>query len=209
MKFQSIALILIVLVASLATNQATPVDINDPHVIEIANFAVTEYNKENTKNLKFEKVINGVSSTINDETSYRLTLQASDGSSSNNYGAVVIEKPSKNYTLKFFALIHTNQAIALSNVTSVDVNDPHVIEIANFAVTEYNKENTKVSLKFTKANLKFEKVINGVSSTINDETSYRLTLQANDGSSSNNYGAVVIEKPSKNYTLKFFALIHT
>jgi cystatin-C len=209
MKFQSIALILIVLFASLATNQATPVDINDPHVIEIANFAVTEYNKENTKNLKFEKVINGVSSTINDETSYRLTLQASDGSSSNNYGAVVIEKPSKNYTLKFFALIHTNQAIALSNVTPVDVNDPHVIEIANFAVTEYNKENTKVSLKFTKANLKFEKVINGVSSTINDETSYRLTLQANDGSSSNNYGAVVIEKPSKNYTLKFFALIHT
>jgi cystatin-C len=107
MKFQSIALILIVLFASLATNQATPVDINDPHVIEIANFAVTEYNKENSKNLKFEKVINGVSSTINDETSYRLTLAANDGSSSNNYGAVVIEKPSKNYTLKFFALIHT------------------------------------------------------------------------------------------------------
>jgi cystatin-C len=115
MKFQSIALILIVLFASLATNQATPVDINDPHVIEIANFAVTEYNKENTKaklnftkaNLKFEKVINGVSSTINDETSYRLTVQANNGSSSNNYGAVVIEQPSKNYTLKFFALIHT------------------------------------------------------------------------------------------------------
>ncbi|XP_045831231.1 cysteine proteinase inhibitor 5-like [Trifolium pratense] len=101
-----------------------------------------------------------------------------------------------------FASVATNQAIALSNSSSVNINDPHVIEIANFAITEYNK-------KSTEAKLKFEKVINGLSSTINDETNYRLTLAANNGSSSNNYGAVVLEKSSKNYTLRFFALIHT
>ncbi|MCH98095.1 cysteine proteinase inhibitor [Trifolium medium] len=112
MKFQSLVLIL-VLFASVATNQAitssssSPVNINDPHVIKIANFVVTEYNKKTTNaKLKFEKVINGLSSTINDDTKYRLTLAANDGSSSNNYAAVVLKKPSKNYTLKFFALTH-------------------------------------------------------------------------------------------------------
>ncbi|GAU32038.1 hypothetical protein TSUD_213930 [Trifolium subterraneum] len=114
MKFQSLTLILVVLFASVATNQAIapsnsePVNVNDPHVIEIANFAVTEYNKKTTEaKLKFEKVINGLSSTVNDETNYRLTVAANNGSSSDLiYGAVVLEKPSKNYTLKLFALIH-------------------------------------------------------------------------------------------------------
>ncbi|MCI18210.1 cysteine proteinase inhibitor, partial [Trifolium medium] len=32
-----------------------------------------------------------------------------------------------------------NQAIPPEGGSSVDVNDPHVIDIANFAVTEYNK----------------------------------------------------------------------
>ncbi|XP_045831230.1 cysteine proteinase inhibitor 5-like [Trifolium pratense] len=112
MKFQSLIFILVILFALVATNQAIstsgsrPININDPHVIEIANFAVTEYNKKNNEaKLKFEKVINGISTTINDETSYRLTLAANNGSSSNNYAVNVLEKPSKNYTLTFFALI--------------------------------------------------------------------------------------------------------
>jgi len=53
MKFQFIVLILFVLFASLATNQAlrnsSRVDINDPHVIDTGNFAVSEYNKQNNE----------------------------------------------------------------------------------------------------------------------------------------------------------------
>ncbi|CAJ2652955.1 unnamed protein product [Trifolium pratense] len=113
MKFQSLVLILVVLFASAATNQAIStsdsslVNISDPHVIEIANFALTEYNKKNNEvKLKYEKVINGISAIIDDETNYCLTLAANNGSSSNNYGADVLEKPSKNYTLGFFARLN-------------------------------------------------------------------------------------------------------
>jgi cystatin-C len=34
-------------------------DINDPHVIDIVNFAVSEFNKQTGATLKFEKVIEG------------------------------------------------------------------------------------------------------------------------------------------------------
>jgi hypothetical protein len=111
MRFQSIILILFVLFASLATNQAlgnsTRVDINDPHVIDTGNFAVTEHNKQNNETkLIFEKVVNGVVDTLNDETEYRLTLSANNGSASNNYGAIVLEKPLEHLrNLTAFALI--------------------------------------------------------------------------------------------------------
>ncbi|MCI71889.1 cysteine proteinase inhibitor, partial [Trifolium medium] len=44
-----------------------PINITDPYVIEIANFAVTEYNKQITSTttmLKFEKVINAESKVL-------------------------------------------------------------------------------------------------------------------------------------------------
>ncbi|RHN79185.1 putative Cystatin domain-containing protein [Medicago truncatula] len=106
MGFQSLVLIVIVLLVSTATNHAIPVDINDPHVIKVATFAVTEYNKHNTEaNLIFEKVINGVSDVTENGTNYRLTLSANDGSTSNNFSAIVLENPADNFTLTAFALI--------------------------------------------------------------------------------------------------------
>jgi len=111
MGFQSIVLFLFVLFASLVTNQAlgnsSRVDINDPHVIDTGNFAVIEYNKQNNETkLIFEKVVNGVVDTVDDETKYRLTLSANNGSASNNYGAIVLEKPSEHLrNLTAFALI--------------------------------------------------------------------------------------------------------
>jgi len=104
MRFQFIFLILVVLFASLASNQAirpiqsSPVKINDPYVINIATFAVTEYNKQNTKaKLVFEKPLNGVVDTLNDGINYRLTFSAKNGSTSNDYGAIVLEKPYKHF----------------------------------------------------------------------------------------------------------------
>jgi len=111
MRFQSIVLILFILFASLATNQAlrnsSRVDINDPHVIDIGNFAVTEYNKHNNEaKLIFEKVTNGVVDTVDDVMKYRLTLSTNNGSVSYNFGAIVLEKPLEHLrNLIAFALI--------------------------------------------------------------------------------------------------------
>jgi hypothetical protein len=54
----------------------------------------------------------------------------------------------------------------------------------------------------------FEEVTNVVVDTGNDETKYRLTLSANNGSASNNYEAIVLEKPLEHLkNLVAFALI--
>ncbi|KAL6560593.1 hypothetical protein OROGR_004152 [Orobanche gracilis] len=68
-------------------------NINDPYVTEIAEFSITEHNKNSGENLKLEKVINGESQAVAGRN-YRLTLTASDGSrSSHNYEATVWDKP--------------------------------------------------------------------------------------------------------------------
>lgn len=87
-----------------------------------------------------------------------------------------------------FASLPTNQVVPLSNSSPIDINDPHEVDIGNFVVTEYNKQNNETKLIF-------EKVTNGVVDITNGETKYRLTLSANNGSASNNYGATVLEKP--------------
>ncbi|OIW13848.1 hypothetical protein TanjilG_31737 [Lupinus angustifolius] len=67
----------------------TPIkNINDPHVKEIADFAVTEHNKQSGEKLKLESVVKGESQVVSG-TNYRLVLVAS----SKNYQAVVYEKP--------------------------------------------------------------------------------------------------------------------
>jgi len=103
MRFQSLFLILVVLFASPATNQALNINrrfnISDPHMIDIAKFAVTEHNKQVTEaKLKFEKLLNG----LTDETTYVLLISANNGSTSNNYNSVVYESPPNHFNLKYF-----------------------------------------------------------------------------------------------------------
>jgi cystatin-C len=103
MKFQSLVLFLLVLLVSMAKNQAkpggyTPIkDINDPHVIEIAKFAITEHNKRVKTELHFTKVISGESQVVAG-INYRLTLSARYGSSSKSdpYVAVVYDRPQQH-----------------------------------------------------------------------------------------------------------------
>ncbi|XP_054778878.1 cysteine proteinase inhibitor 5 [Prosopis cineraria] len=77
----------------------TPIkDIEDPHVTEIAKFAVSEYDKRSGAALKLEKVLKGETQVVAG-TNYRLVLAAKDGSSSasKNYEAVVWEKPWEHF----------------------------------------------------------------------------------------------------------------
>jgi len=54
-------------------------DINDPHVIDIANFAVIEFNKQTRATLKFEKVIKAESHlAIAEDAIYRLIISTSN-----------------------------------------------------------------------------------------------------------------------------------
>ncbi|XP_045806072.1 cysteine proteinase inhibitor 5-like [Trifolium pratense] len=101
MKFESLVPFLLVLLVSMARNEAIaggyhPIkNINDPYIIGIAHFAITEYNKrgEGAK-LEFMKVIKGELEFVQG-INYRLILSANDGSASNNYEALVLDEPVK------------------------------------------------------------------------------------------------------------------
>jgi hypothetical protein len=109
MRFQSLFLILFVLFASAATNQALNIrdlNISDPFVIDIAKFAVTEHNKQVIEaKLKFEKLVGGLASDVNDEVHYIFNISANNGSTSNNYVSFVGEKPPNHFYLAFFHIL--------------------------------------------------------------------------------------------------------
>uniref|UniRef100_A0A7N2LIX1 Cystatin domain-containing protein n=1 Tax=Quercus lobata TaxID=97700 RepID=A0A7N2LIX1_QUELO len=67
-------------------------NINDPHVKEIADFAVKEYNMEKQANLKLEGIIKGEKQIV-DGVNYGLTLATKDEKGTNKKNkAVVWEK---------------------------------------------------------------------------------------------------------------------
>ncbi|PNX76058.1 cysteine proteinase inhibitor [Trifolium pratense] len=118
MKFQSIVLLIVVMWTSTAMNQAiqpesgSSVDVNDPHVIDIANFAVTEYSKGTitryVSKLKLDKVIKGESQELAGGINYHLIVSASRRYQRiHNYEAVVLEKPSEHFkNLTSFKLVY-------------------------------------------------------------------------------------------------------
>lgn len=67
-------------------------NVTDPHVVEIGEFAVSEYNKRSESGLKFETVVSGETQVVAG-TNYRLKVAANDGGASKNYEAMVWEKP--------------------------------------------------------------------------------------------------------------------
>lgn len=107
MRIQLLVLFVVVLMASAIARMETsaggwsPIkDINDPHVIVIANFAVTEYNKHTGANLKLDKLIKG-ESQVASGIYYDLILSAGDGSHSNIYKALVWEKTWQHNLISF------------------------------------------------------------------------------------------------------------
>jgi len=60
-------------------------------VIDIANYAVTEHDKQAGLNLKLENIISGETKVV-DGIIYCLNITAGDGSTSNKYNIAVLEK---------------------------------------------------------------------------------------------------------------------
>ena len=80
----------------------TPIEnITERHVTEIAEFAVTEYNKQSKTPLKLLKVVEGEKQVVAG-MNYRLLLNATDGAATdgaetNPYQAVVYERSWEHY----------------------------------------------------------------------------------------------------------------
>ncbi|XP_010473877.1 PREDICTED: cysteine proteinase inhibitor 5-like [Camelina sativa] len=83
--------------------------------------------------------------------------------------------------------LHVIVVVALGSWTPIkDAKDPHVVEIGQFAVSEYDK--------LTRSRLSFVKVVRGESQVVSG-VNYRLLLEVNGSDVSKNYVAVVLEKP--------------
>ncbi|CAK8531298.1 unnamed protein product [Lathyrus sativus] len=67
-------------------------NIKDPYVTEIAQFALTEQEKQSGEKLSLVEVISGKSQVVAG-TNYRLVLAAKDESVTKNYEAQVWDKP--------------------------------------------------------------------------------------------------------------------
>ncbi|XP_004293371.1 PREDICTED: cysteine proteinase inhibitor 5-like [Fragaria vesca subsp. vesca] len=66
-------------------------DINDPHVKEIAEFAVSEYNKESGKKLELQRVVKGETQVVAGQN-FRLLLAVKDDTTAAKYVGVVYER---------------------------------------------------------------------------------------------------------------------
>ncbi|XP_008463660.2 cysteine proteinase inhibitor 5 [Cucumis melo] len=72
-----------------------------------------------------------------------------------------------------------------------DVKDPHVEEIAKFAVAQYNEQSKGVAIEFKRVESGETQVVAG--------TNYRLVIDAKRGESIGKYEALVWEKPWENF----------
>ncbi|KAK7412720.1 hypothetical protein VNO78_04293 [Psophocarpus tetragonolobus] len=67
-------------------------DVKDPYVVEIANYAVTEYDKRFGAKLKLLSVVKGETQVVAG-ISYRLILETIDDSTTKSYQVLVWERP--------------------------------------------------------------------------------------------------------------------
>ncbi|KAF4399502.1 hypothetical protein G4B88_022585 [Cannabis sativa] len=70
-------------------------DLKDPHVKEIAEYAVSKYNKQSKSDLKLSSVVKGESQVVAG-TNYKLVLAVKNGPAK-KYEAIVWEKPWQHF----------------------------------------------------------------------------------------------------------------
>ncbi|KAL9236916.1 hypothetical protein vseg_011529 [Gypsophila vaccaria] len=79
-------------------------NINDPHVTEIAQFVVNEYNKKQSTLYELVKIYKGETQAV-DGIKYRLFIGAkSNGGTTQSYMIVVLEQQSTKQLLRFIPI---------------------------------------------------------------------------------------------------------
>nr|DAD39257.1 TPA_asm: hypothetical protein HUJ06_013580 [Nelumbo nucifera] len=81
------------------------VDVDDPFIHEIAEYAVSQHNKEAKTKLVPNELIQGETQSAGGGTSYRLIIAAKEGSAIKKYEAVVLEKGGTPSSLTSFRQI--------------------------------------------------------------------------------------------------------
>ncbi|MQM16017.1 hypothetical protein Taro_048970 [Colocasia esculenta] len=168
-------------------------NLKDPHVQEIAEFAVAKYNKQEGKALVFVSVVSGEQQVIAG-TNYKLAIEAEDCGVIKTYEAVVYDKSwEKIKELTSFDPMPERVVKQRSFEMRVggyqpirNVKDPHIQEIGKFAVEEHNKQAGKA--------LVFVRVVSGEQQVVAG-TNYKLVIEAKDAGVTNTYEAVVYDKP--------------
>ncbi|XP_071939788.1 uncharacterized protein [Coffea arabica] len=128
---------------------ASTVKPKDDKVIEIAQFAVVTYNKQAGTDLVFINVEFGFWWSISGATYYMLAIKAQDDKGTYCDVALVADilESGGHHTYKLIWYNHKKNVWGLQKdqpiippATTVNPEDPHVIEIAQFAVVTYNKQ---------------------------------------------------------------------
>lgn len=160
-------------------------NLTDPHILDIANFAVTQHNKETNSNLIFERVIKGKIGVV-EGLEYHLIIEAKDGTNICKYEAVVWEMEWLHFrNLTSFKLLKKKSQDAWKPVENLE-KDVHALEMAEFAVMEHNKKDKDV--------LVLKKVVSGETQVV-DGIKYRFVILAVDSAKvCHSYEAVVWEK---------------
>ncbi|KAG8371572.1 hypothetical protein BUALT_Bualt13G0101900 [Buddleja alternifolia] len=110
----SLLFVLSVLVASFSYEASAGgeyqriIDLKDPHVVHIGEFAVTEHNNQNKTTLEFVEIVKGEKQVVAG-FNYKLLIAAKDGATSmpNNYEAVIFEDLQSVLKLKSFKIVST------------------------------------------------------------------------------------------------------
>lgn len=91
MRFQCAIFIFLVILVYVDANGIDPINVDDPYLIEIANFAINEHNKVISINkLKFEKILFAISYKTSEGTKYHITIFATHNSVSIKYKVKVV-----------------------------------------------------------------------------------------------------------------------
>ncbi|KAK9089827.1 hypothetical protein Scep_028909 [Stephania cephalantha] len=173
-----------------------PVDPKDPHVVEIARFAVDEHNKQAHTNLVFLEVF-GAESQIVKGRNFKLTIRVANGTRRGfrtTHEALVYEGLKGQRTLKYFKAIPW-----VGGFQPIDPKDAHVIEVARFAVDAYNKQ--------AHTNLGFLIVVEGESQVVAG-TNYNLTIRVYNGGLIQTYVVFVYVPLRGQMELKSFKIIN-
>ncbi|KAK9089829.1 hypothetical protein Scep_028911 [Stephania cephalantha] len=175
--------------AQIRVGEFQPVDPKDPHVVEIARFAVDEHNKQAHTNLVFLEVF-GAESQIVKGRNFKLTIRVANGTRRGfrtTHEALVYEGLKGQRTLKYFKAVVSIPG----GYQPADPNDPHIVDTGRYAVDEYNKR-THMDLKFVNVIKAEAQVVSGVN--------YRLVITArNKNDQVQPYVAVVLERAWESY----------
>ncbi|WZZ14222.1 hypothetical protein YC2023_107311 [Brassica napus] len=142
-------------------------DVKNAHIVEIGEFAVSEYNKQSKSGLKFVEVVSGESQIVAG-MNYRLILAANEG----------------------VAIAGNARTGGWSPIS--DVKNSHIVKIGEFAVSEYDKQ-SKSGLKFVEVVSGESQIVAGMNYRLIVAANEGIPIARNG--ESKKYEAIVWDKP--------------